>query len=183
MTMTSRHPVHNQAGFSLIELMVSMAIMLTVSGAVFQMVGSGQSSFRTQPAVADVHQRLRVAADRLYKDLLSAGAGPYLGVNPGAALVCRGRLRGLRRQAAGARLSSQSVRPGRRGRCVDAADYATVSTVDRDPRRGFRRLCGCGVRRRVRRRGADRPFRCDEMKSAIAGPPALTLWRGPVVVR
>ena len=47
------------------------------------MVGSGQSSFRTQPAVADVHQRLRVAADRLYKDLLSAGAGPYLGVNPG----------------------------------------------------------------------------------------------------
>ena len=85
-TVATHAHVHDrrQAGFSLIELMVSMSLMLVVTGAIFQLVGSGQNAFRTQPAVADVHQRLRVAADMIYKDLLSAGAGPYLGANPGA---------------------------------------------------------------------------------------------------
>ncbi|MCH7747229.1 MAG: hypothetical protein IH939_03945 [Acidobacteria bacterium] len=72
-----------QAGFSVIEMMISMGIMVAVTGAIFQMVSSGQSAFRTQPEVADVHQRLRIAADMIYKDLLSAGAGPYVGASAG----------------------------------------------------------------------------------------------------
>jgi hypothetical protein len=35
----------------------------------------GHDGFRTQPALTDMQQRLRVAADRLYRDLLTAGAG------------------------------------------------------------------------------------------------------------
>ena len=65
-----------QAGFSVIEMMISMGIMVAVTGAIFQMVSGGQSTFRTQPEVADVHQRLRIAADMIYKDLMAAGAGP-----------------------------------------------------------------------------------------------------------
>ena len=85
MTPTTDSPIRNrqQAGYGMVELMVSMVIMITVTGAIFQLVGSGQNAFRTQPEVANVHQRLRVAADMIYRDLLSAGAGPYLGVAPG----------------------------------------------------------------------------------------------------
>ncbi|MDA1092231.1 MAG: prepilin-type N-terminal cleavage/methylation domain-containing protein [Acidobacteria bacterium] len=72
-----------QAGYSLVEMMISMGIMIAVTGAIFQLVADGQSGFRTQPEIADVHQRLRIAADMIYKDLLSAGAGPYVGDDPG----------------------------------------------------------------------------------------------------
>lgn len=72
-----------QAGYSLVEMMISMGIMIAVTGAIFQMVADGQNGFRTQPEIADVHQRLRIAADMIYKDLLSAGAGPYVGEDPG----------------------------------------------------------------------------------------------------
>jgi hypothetical protein len=72
-----------QAGYSLVEMMISMGIMIAVTGAIFQMVADGQNGFRTQPEIADVHQRVRIAADMIYKDLLSAGAGPYVGEAPG----------------------------------------------------------------------------------------------------
>ena len=54
-----------------------------VTGAIFQVIGGGQSVFRTQPDVADVHQRLRIAIDMIYQDLLSAGSGVYLGASAG----------------------------------------------------------------------------------------------------
>ena len=109
-----------QAGFSVLEMMVSIGIMVTVTGAIFQMVASGQSGFRTQPEVADVHQRLWIAADMIYKDLLSAGAGPYVGANPGP-------------------LSNflPAIRPGRYGATGSdgavafAADRVTVISVPR----------------------------------------------------
>ena len=70
-------------GYCLAEMMISMGVMIAVTGAIFQMVADGQSAFRTQPEVADVHQRLRIAADMIYKDLLAAGSGPYIGVGAG----------------------------------------------------------------------------------------------------
>ena len=72
-----------QVGYGVLEMMVSMGIMVAVTGAIFQMVSTGHSAFRTQPEIADLHQRLRIAADMIYKDLLSAGAGQYIGANPG----------------------------------------------------------------------------------------------------
>lgn len=79
MTATTHLAHRRQAGFSVLELMISMVVMVMVTGAIFQVMSGGQSAFRTQPDVADVHQRLRIAADMIYKDLLSAGAGTYLG--------------------------------------------------------------------------------------------------------
>jgi prepilin-type N-terminal cleavage/methylation domain-containing protein len=75
ITMTRR----SDSGFSLIELIVSMTIMLVVTGAIFWLVDPGQSIARAQPEAADVQQRLRVAADLLEKDLIMAGAGTYSG--------------------------------------------------------------------------------------------------------
>ncbi|PYR78345.1 MAG: hypothetical protein DMF86_06140 [Acidobacteria bacterium] len=68
-----------EAGYSLVELLVSMGIMVTVTGAIFALVDPGNAATQTQPEVQDMHQRMRVATDTLFKDLMMAGAGPYQG--------------------------------------------------------------------------------------------------------
>lgn len=77
---------HGERGFSLVELVVSTAIMLVVTAAVFGLVDPAQGVFRTQPEVADMQQRLRVGVDALREDLLMAGAGTYLGGSGGSLL-------------------------------------------------------------------------------------------------
>lgn len=66
-------------GFSLIELMVAMAVMLVVTAAMFSLVLPAHAIFRVQPEAVDVQQRLRVLTRALERDLLMAGAGPYIG--------------------------------------------------------------------------------------------------------
>lgn len=69
-----------QAGFTLVELLMSVAITVVVLGTLLQLVASSQSSSRVQPELQDMQQRMRVAVDALYKDLVGAGAGPvYVG--------------------------------------------------------------------------------------------------------
>jgi type II secretory pathway pseudopilin PulG len=69
-------------GFSLIEMIVSMGLMLVVTASIFSLVNPGQGNFVAEPEVADLQQRTRVAADALYKDLVMAGSGSYAGLNP-----------------------------------------------------------------------------------------------------
>ena len=59
----------SEAGYGLLEILIATCIMGLVTGAIFQVIGGGQSVFRTQPDVADVHQRLRIAIDMIYQDL------------------------------------------------------------------------------------------------------------------
>ena len=61
-----------------------MAIMLGVTGTIFTLVNPSQGASRVQPEAADMQQRMRVAADMLFKDLLMAGAGTYQGAQNGA---------------------------------------------------------------------------------------------------
>lgn len=68
-----------ERGYSLVELLVSMAIMMVVTGSIFQLVNPSQSTAQVQPEVQDMQQRMRVASDSLFKDLVMAGAGPYQG--------------------------------------------------------------------------------------------------------
>ncbi len=70
-------------GFSLIESIVAMAITLTVTAAIFGMVHPARRTTAAELEVADLQQRLRVAADALSRDLLLAGAGSYLGPHAG----------------------------------------------------------------------------------------------------
>jgi prepilin-type N-terminal cleavage/methylation domain-containing protein len=71
--------MRDEHGFSLLELTIAMAIMLTVTGSVFTMMNPAQGSFAAQPEVSDMQQRMRVGTDTLYKDLMMAGAGAYQG--------------------------------------------------------------------------------------------------------
>lgn len=73
--------VRNQQGFTLIELIVSMAIIVTVTGVIFTMIDPSRGSYRVQPEVSDLQQRLRVGTQFLVNDLIMAGAGAPAG-NP-----------------------------------------------------------------------------------------------------
>ena len=73
-----------EGGFTLVELLVATGIMLAITGAVFQLLNPAQGTFKAQPEVADLQQRMRVGVDTLYKDLVMAGAGSYLGASSGA---------------------------------------------------------------------------------------------------
>jgi hypothetical protein len=63
-----------------------MAITMTVVGSVFSLLNPAQGSFGMEPEVTDLQQRLRVAQDTIYRDLLMAGAGSYSGEQTGSLL-------------------------------------------------------------------------------------------------
>lgn len=69
----------SESGYSLVELLVSSAIMLVVTGAIFGLLNPSQGTAATQPEVSDLQQRSRVASEVLFKELVMAGAGVYQG--------------------------------------------------------------------------------------------------------
>ena len=64
-------------GFTLVELLVAMAITLVVIAATLSLIGPAHDAFQVQPETADLYQRARVGIDALQRDLLMAGAGMY----------------------------------------------------------------------------------------------------------
>jgi prepilin-type N-terminal cleavage/methylation domain-containing protein len=64
-------------GFTLVELLVAMAITLTIAAATLSLVGPAHDALQVQPETADLQQRARVGIDALQRDLLMAGAGMY----------------------------------------------------------------------------------------------------------
>ena len=69
----------DEAGFTLIEMLISTALIIVVTGTVFSLLNPSYGTFQAQPEVADMQQRMRVAADAVQKDLVMAGAGTYSG--------------------------------------------------------------------------------------------------------
>lgn len=63
------------AGFSLVELLIAMAMMVTFSTVLMSLVLAGQSMARMQPEAADVQQRGRIALQTIGAELAFAGAG------------------------------------------------------------------------------------------------------------
>jgi hypothetical protein len=82
--MTASRRLSSQTGYSLVELLVSTAIMLTVTGAIFSLMNPAQGTAQSQPEVADMQQRMRVGNETLFKELVMAGAGPYQGAVTGS---------------------------------------------------------------------------------------------------
>jgi prepilin-type N-terminal cleavage/methylation domain-containing protein len=76
--------LRDQAGYTLIEMLVSTAIMVTVAAAIASVMNPSQGVFQAQPEVGDMQQRLRIGSDMLTKDLVMAGAGTYSGTFVGA---------------------------------------------------------------------------------------------------
>jgi prepilin-type N-terminal cleavage/methylation domain-containing protein len=69
---TSRHD-----GFTLMEMLVAMGIMVLVMGGVFAVFNPAMGTFQAQPEAADLQQRLRLAVAGMSDVILQAGAGTY----------------------------------------------------------------------------------------------------------
>jgi hypothetical protein len=82
MSATTR--LRSERGYSLIELLISSAIMVTITGAIFALVNPAQGTSQTAPEISDLQQRSRVATQTLFGELMMAGAGPYQGPVRGA---------------------------------------------------------------------------------------------------
>jgi len=143
-------------GFSLLELLVALAISLLVTSAVFAMLDPAGGAFQVQPEAADTMQRLRAATDALRRDLTSAGNGPSTVRSPNpsvliAAAIFPARIGRRSPDAAGifkdTVLSFWSVSPAApqaalAAPLVSASGVATISAgpgcADQDPSCGFR---------------------------------------------
>jgi hypothetical protein len=82
--MPARTVPVRDGGFSLVESLIAMVLMLVVTGAVFGLVNPGTEFSQSQPEAMDMQQRARVASDILSRDLFMAGAGIYSGPQTGA---------------------------------------------------------------------------------------------------
>ena len=69
----------SDAGFSFLELVVSMTLALVVTAAALALIAPNMTAGRTGPDVADAQQRARVGQDLIARDLYAAGAGVDLG--------------------------------------------------------------------------------------------------------
>ncbi|MBA3641596.1 MAG: prepilin-type N-terminal cleavage/methylation domain-containing protein, partial [Acidobacteria bacterium] len=74
-------------GYTLVELLIATAIMLTVTSAVMTMLHDGLVRGPVLEDSTDLHQRARIAADAIGADLRAAGngtsSGPLSAVLPG----------------------------------------------------------------------------------------------------
>lgn len=82
--MIPHPPTRSDAGFSLTETLVSLVLMLVVTGAVFSLVNPDVTISQAQPEQMDMQQRARIGSDLLFRDLFMAGAGTYSGPKTGA---------------------------------------------------------------------------------------------------
>ncbi len=76
-----------QAGFTLIELMVSVSIFVVICGAMFGLLGMTQKRSQTESQVLDAFQEARLGLDQIVRDVSDAGYPPqnHFSVVPPAA--------------------------------------------------------------------------------------------------
>lgn len=66
---------HNQEGFSVIEMIVALTVMLIVVGAVFSLMRDSMKVAMTTYEMTDAQQNLRTAHEYINRDLMNAGDG------------------------------------------------------------------------------------------------------------
>ena len=69
-----RVEIGNERGFTLIEVLISIAITLVVMASVFALLTRGQRSFEREPQIADLQQNARNVLDMVSRDILQTGA-------------------------------------------------------------------------------------------------------------
>jgi type II secretory pathway pseudopilin PulG len=69
----------DEAGFSILEIVVSMAIMLLVLSGTMMIMSNAMASQRTAKEVLDMNWQLRAAIDLIQRDLLQVGQGLPVG--------------------------------------------------------------------------------------------------------
>jgi prepilin-type N-terminal cleavage/methylation domain-containing protein len=70
--------MRSRAGFTMVEVLIATTITAVIVAAILSVIGPAQAIVRAQGEAADLHQRLRAAADGLAGDLrAAAGVRPY----------------------------------------------------------------------------------------------------------
>jgi prepilin-type N-terminal cleavage/methylation domain-containing protein len=65
-----------ERGFTLVELLVALAIFLVVTGAAFTLLGSSQQRYQTESQVLNSFQEARLGMDQIVRDVNDAGYPP-----------------------------------------------------------------------------------------------------------
>jgi len=76
-----KHSLHSNRGFTLIEVLVVMAITGVIMGAIYSLYITTQRTAYTQDETVDVQQNLRIAMDVVTRDLRMAGTLVDYGIN------------------------------------------------------------------------------------------------------
>jgi Tfp pilus assembly protein PilW len=66
---------HNQEGFTVIEMMVAVTIMIIVSAGVFSLMKSSMTIATASYEMTDAQENLRIAQEYINRDLMNAGDG------------------------------------------------------------------------------------------------------------
>jgi type II secretory pathway pseudopilin PulG len=67
--------IHNQQGFSIVEMVVASTVMLIITASVFSLVKSSLSVTTANYELTDAQQSLRTAQEFINRDLMNAGDG------------------------------------------------------------------------------------------------------------
>lgn len=90
---TTYNWVEKKGGFSLIELLVAMAIMSVVSVAIYGVFSVSSRTYTAQGVAADVQQSVRAAMEVMLQDIRAAGLDPTASGNFGIELAETAKLR------------------------------------------------------------------------------------------
>jgi prepilin-type N-terminal cleavage/methylation domain-containing protein len=66
----------NQSGFTMLELMIAVAIFMIICGAIFTLLGKSQKQFRTESQLLASFQEARLGLDQIVRDAGDAGYPP-----------------------------------------------------------------------------------------------------------
>ncbi len=75
--MTRAIHYRSRAGFSLLELVLVLAILTVIMGVVFEQINSVQTRYKTEESRLDITQESREFVDQLVRDLHTAGYPSY----------------------------------------------------------------------------------------------------------
>ena len=64
---------NNEHGFSIVELVISLAITLVLLGVAIKMFNVQQDAYNSQEQVTDLHQNIRTSMDAVSREIRMAG--------------------------------------------------------------------------------------------------------------
>src|SRR5467141_4678753 len=73
--MHPRLNTHNQEGFTVVEMMIAVTVMIIVSAGVFSLMKSSMTIATANYELTDAQENLRTAQEYINRDLMNAGDG------------------------------------------------------------------------------------------------------------
>jgi prepilin-type N-terminal cleavage/methylation domain-containing protein len=134
MTLATKQK--NQSGFTMVELMVSVAIFVVISTAIFSLLGNSQKQFRTESQLLGTFQEARIGLDQIVRDAGDAGYPPqnHFAVTPAANLFAIGPLGWMPGYTAAPCL----IGTAGGGTCVTPSDFDVIFEGDDNDGAGVR---------------------------------------------